>query len=816
MEKQEGVVAKKRVKPSVIVLSISAVLLAVSFVCALIFGLSLPKTSRIMTEDGSRFTSMVQTGDGDLVYATSSGNLYRLDGENNLTGQFDLFAAAKEEGLASDGDTFSIRSLYAEPNSEYTYVYVTIAKSQTDGKSSSLNNKLFQLRSAENNSYTIEGHVTLAGGVMAITEKGDYLYIVNSNAAYNEVQKFAVDDFSAGAVKKGYLYNVGFSDTVDLTFVKNIAIYSFEVIEIDGEEYLNILYSDGLIRISTDMEMNAWEGLLTERIQARYDELFAEKAEEYEALAEGDKSAFRKSLRADAVEEVVAAYSEENPIFKGYEESSGKVSLEFNAFLDSKTYFTYASDGVSYTGCAYVEDENKYYMLINDNRLYSYDIGNLTDLDINGFMETEVVDGITLAGNPTTDGASMFYNEQLKVAYVIYAASQKLTRVDLAEKSVTFTTDANFDIRGLVQNADGNHIYYTYQNVNEAASGTYIVRSMTTDTQEHVLTFKTLRTVFAIVAVVSALVLTASILCLCSPKFSAWLLDVGKGFVRHWKIYLIMAASMSLVATFCYYPAIGSITMSFFDYTADKPARIWNNFANYTTIFTSSKALEEFGNMFLFLISDLFTALLPPLIFAFFLTIMRNKGYSALTRTLLFIPGVIPGVATTLIWREGILGADGVINAVLEMFGKEDPINFLLQASTIKPSIIFMGFPYVGSYLIFYGAMMNVPDSYYEAAELDGITVPKRFVYIDVPLIFPQIKYIFIMTFIGSVQNFGRTYMTDKFNRYGTSTPIHTMYMNISDYGDYGLASAYATVLFVFLFFATVLNMRMQQKDNEV
>ncbi|MBQ8394559.1 MAG: sugar ABC transporter permease [Clostridia bacterium] len=814
MENQEGFVPKKRIKPSAIVLAISAVLLAVSFVCALIFGLSLPKTSRIMTEDGSRFASMVQTGDGDLVYTTDKGNLYRLNGDNELIGHFDLFAAAKEEGVTADGDTFSIRSIYAEPGSEYTYVFVSITKPQVEGKTSAMVNKLFQLHSTEDKSYTVTGHITLAGSSMAITEKGDYLYVINNNAAYNEVQKFAVNDFSAGAVKKGYLYNVGFSNTVDLSFVKNIAIYSFEVVEIDGKEYLNILFTDGLIRISTDMEMNCWEGILTERIQARYDELLVEQAADLEAAE--DKSAFKKALRTQAVEEAVAAYSIENPIFKGYDEASGKVSLDFNAFLASESYFTYASDGVSYTGCAYVEDENKYYMLINDNRLYSFDIAKLEELDMNGFMETEVVEGITLAGNPTTDGNSMFYNEQLKVAYVIYAASQKLTRVDLADKSVTFTTDANFDIRGLVQNADGNHIYYMYQNVNEAASGTYIVRSMTTDTQANVLLFKTLRTTFAIVAVVSALVLTASILCLCNPKFSAWLMDVGKGFVRHWRIYLILGGSMSLVAMFCYYPAIGSITMSFFDYTADKPARIWNNFANYKTIFTSAKAMEEFGNMFLFLITDIFTALLPPLIFAFFLTIMRNKGYSALTRTLLFIPGVIPGVATTLIWREGILGADGVINAVLEMFGREDPINFLLQASTIKPSIIFMGFPYVGSYLIFYGAMMNVPDSYYEAAELDGITVPKRFVYIDVPLIFPQIKYVLIMTFIASVQNFGRTYMTDKFNRYGTSTPIHTMYMNISDYGDYGLASAYATVLFVFLFFATVLNMRMQQKDNEV
>ena len=225
--------------------------------------------------------------------------------------------------------------------------------------------------------------------------------------------------------------------------------------------------------------------------------------------------------------------------------------------------------------------------------------------------------------------------------------------------------------------------------------------------------------------------------------------------------------------------------------------------------------------MFIFLFSDLFTALLPPLIFAFFLTIMRNKSYSALTRTLLFIPGIIPGLATTLLWKEGIYGISGVVNEFLSfIMGKDVEIEFLASVentSMVKWSLIMMGFPFVGSYLIFYGAMMNVPDSYYEAAELDGITVIKRFVFIDVPLIFAQIKYVFIMTFIASVQNFGRTYMTGTGGAHGAQTPVHTMYDAImKNPANYGLASAYATILFIFLFIATALNMRIQTKDNQV
>ena len=304
-----------------------------------------------------------------------------------------------------------------------------------------------------------------------------------------------------------------------------------------------------------------------------------------------------------------------------------------------------------------------------------------------------------------------------------------------------------------------------------------------------------------------------SLLCLYKYGFSEKFMDVMQGFKKNWGIYAIIAATMTLVALFCFYPAIGSISLSFFDYTQDSPAKLWNNFAHYKHIFTTDGALEEIANMFIFLASDIFTALLPPLVFAFFLTIMRNKGYSAVTRTLLFIPGIIPGIATTLIWKTGIYGEYGVINALIKMFNGES-IKFLTQTSTAKWSLILMGFPFVGSYLIFYGAMMNVPDSYYEAAELDGITVIKRFVFIDVPLIFAQIKYVLIMTVIASVQNFGRTYMTTS-GSWGTMTPVHTMYDNVVD-GNYGLASAYATVLFIFLFFATMLNMRMSTKDTQV
>jgi ABC-type sugar transport system permease subunit len=215
--------------------------------------------------------------------------------------------------------------------------------------------------------------------------------------------------------------------------------------------------------------------------------------------------------------------------------------------------------------------------------------------------------------------------------------------------------------------------------------------------------------------------------------------------------------------------------------------------------------------MLFFLCSDLILCIIPPLVFAFLLTIIRNKTLSNWVRSLMFIPGIIPGMATMLIWREGIYGADGVMNQILMMFGK-DPIAFLDNTAYSRWSLIMMGFPFVGGYLIFYGGMMNIPNEYHEAGWLEGLGVVKRFFLIDIPLIMPQIKYIFIMTFISSVQNYARTYILGSA---GTITPVESMYRIMTGaQADYGMASAYATIIFVFLFVAVAANFKMQKKDT--
>lgn len=141
--------------------------------------------------------------------------------------------------------------------------------------------------------------------------------------------------------------------------------------------------------------------------------------------------------------------------------------------------------------------------------------------------------------------------------------------------------------------------------------------------------------------------------------------------------------------------------------------------------------------------------------------------------------------------------------------------NWIYSASnaTAIGSLIAFGFPWVGSYLIFYGAVSGIDKSLFEAAKLDGCGWWRRMASLDVPLIFPQIKYIVITAFIASVQNYTSIYVL-----YGVNGQIKTtallVYREIIN-ANYGVASVMGLFIFAFLSVCTALNFKIQMKQGE-
>lgn len=286
---------------------------------------------------------------------------------------------------------------------------------------------------------------------------------------------------------------------------------------------------------------------------------------------------------------------------------------------------------------------------------------------------------------------------------------------------------------------------------------------------------------------------------------------VGGKLFRSRKSYLLLLPTLLLALIFAYYPAIEGLILAFFD-VEPGGVNVFCGLDNFRALLSKTYFWSGVRNMVVFLVTDIVKGLVPAFIFAELIIAMRSKRMQYLTRVLLYLPGIIPGVAMILIWQSGIFGMDGLVNNVVQAFGGT-PQAWLGQSSTAMTSLVFFGFPWVGSYIILYGSLMGIPASFYESAKLDGCSWWRRLVSIDLPMISPQLKYIFVTSFIGSVQDFQRIYMTTE-GAHDTNIPMLELYYNLTTFDDYGVAAAMGLVLFVVLMIATLINLKVKTVDT--
>ena len=291
---------------------------------------------------------------------------------------------------------------------------------------------------------------------------------------------------------------------------------------------------------------------------------------------------------------------------------------------------------------------------------------------------------------------------------------------------------------------------------------------------------------------------------------------VAKVFWKHRLCYIGLVPTFLLLAIFYWYPIVYSLILSLFDYLPGEHMT-FVGLDNIMLVIRNTEFWLGFKNTLIFLVTDLVKALIPPIFFAELLIATRSKNLSYWMRVLMFIPGVLPGVAGMLVWADGIFGStsSGLLNGFLmAIFPSYISQAWLQDSSTALTSLIFFSFPWVGSYLIFFGAITGLPQEMFEAAKLDGCGWWRKIVSFDIPLIGGQIKYTFITTFISSVQNYGLIYITTG-GDFGTNTPALMMYLTTTVQKNYGVASAMGLFLFAFLMAATIINFRMQFRAAE-
>ncbi|MFY8042008.1 MAG: carbohydrate ABC transporter permease, partial [Rhodoferax sp.] len=147
-------------------------------------------------------------------------------------------------------------------------------------------------------------------------------------------------------------------------------------------------------------------------------------------------------------------------------------------------------------------------------------------------------------------------------------------------------------------------------------------------------------------------------------------------------------------------------------------------------------------------------------------------------RALMFLPLVVPTVASAMLWMEVFRPDSGLLNTVLALVGIDGPV-WLGDVNWSKVSmVIMMQWGVGGNTLLVLAALQDVPRSLYEAADLDGANAAQKFRHITLPMISPVVLYILIINVIYSFQFFTEPFvMSGGTGAPGDSLLFYPMYL---------------------------------------
>jgi len=261
--------------------------------------------------------------------------------------------------------------------------------------------------------------------------------------------------------------------------------------------------------------------------------------------------------------------------------------------------------------------------------------------------------------------------------------------------------------------------------------------------------------------------------------------------------WLFVLPALIMYTVFVIVPFISTIQYSFFKWNGVSPAT-WVGLRNYANIFQVPNLIGTVINAFWLVVWFSVIPVGLGLIVASVIHRVATGRLGTISRTVLFLPQVIPLVAAGIIWGW-LLALPGLINQSLKAFG----LGALTRAwlgdfDTALPAVgmvgiwVLLGFCIV---LLLTG-MTKVDPSLYESARLDGAGWFTEFTAVTVPLLRYEIGVCLTVTVVAALAAFDIIWVTTAGGP-GSSTSVPGVQIYILGFTQraIGPASALAVML---------------------
>ena len=287
------------------------------------------------------------------------------------------------------------------------------------------------------------------------------------------------------------------------------------------------------------------------------------------------------------------------------------------------------------------------------------------------------------------------------------------------------------------------------------------------------------------------------------------------------KAWLYLLPAILFLGVFMIYPLVDVLVYSVEEnFRSASQTYTGVGLENFSVVLRNPDFLQAVKNTFILVIITVPVSTGIALLIS--LGLSSIKPLRKLYQTVYFLPYVTNtlavGLVFMLIFQYDPDGSAGLFNVLLQALGMQ-PVDFIQGPYWAKITVtclytVWVVMPF--KILILTSALASVPQSYYNAAKIDGTSKWRTFTRITLPTISPMIFYLIITGFIGAFKAYSDevALFGMNLNEAGMNTMVGFIYDKLySEGGGYpSYASAAALILFAIVLTITVINLMVSRK----
>ncbi len=287
--------------------------------------------------------------------------------------------------------------------------------------------------------------------------------------------------------------------------------------------------------------------------------------------------------------------------------------------------------------------------------------------------------------------------------------------------------------------------------------------------------------------------------------------------IRKLKYFLFILPVFVLWVIFYMIPNIEIFPLSLYKWDGIAPVKTYVGFRNFKIISLDGAFWDCFKNtvayiLFMFIVSNIMSLLIGVLL-------KNNNRLNKFLRTLFFSPIVLSTIMVGMIWSYMYDPNIGIINSLLDVIGldslKQNWLGYPITG-TMLIALVHFWHNAGTSITIIIAGLQTIPESLYEAANVEGANPIKTFFKITLPLIMPIYLRVMLLSIIGSSLAFDYPYTLGGPNQViPTDTLSVYMYKAISSttyLSNIGVPSAVGVILATFIFIMYLIQYMITKK----